>query len=183
MVKRANLTIGVLLFCCAAFAQKGPAKDFAAVVSGTTEDATCRVVVDLSNTVEYPHKGTSVAVVREIILDASCTGGWTIGIGPVTAADATSGTALGVQKVHLGAGQTHLRIPYTVPLSSDSDQLAVTASEGLDDLFYLSTDHGSLSDAVGNATGSAGAGDWVIWTVEESAGRLNYFLNLVYTTY
>ncbi|MFH1738660.1 MAG: hypothetical protein ABIH23_06605 [bacterium] len=148
----------------------------ASITSGTAY-----LLIDLSDA-EYPHGGRLRADIHEIIIDASASGRWELAIGPVTAADATSGTACLAIQTCIASGKTSVVIPLEYPIKGNSAKIASASTAGYQDKACLATDYGALTNSLGQTGESASTGDWIIWLTEGVSGTLDLVVSVIYSS-
>lgn len=151
------------------------------------------ILVDLSDTTNWPHGDITVLEVLRIAwaMELTTGGAWALRVGLVVEADATDGTvewllvvpleatgrASGVLELVSQAGRGGL---WMADDASDNPT-AFVSNERDADQTWLQTDAGNLVDANGGATSSAGAGDLVVEAEEvTNGGEFAYWMTAVY---
>lgn len=163
------------------------------------------VLVDLSNTSEYPHKTASSLVLHGIELqtEKKTDSQFDIYIGCVVENDATDGSAEVIWKWSLEAvgnptdstDRCHDELDWTsyyplwrgLPLSlnttADTLDKLTCNSTALDDKTDLQNDAGNLTDGYGNTDVSAGEGDIVVFVDETGgSGTISMSVAAIYST-
>jgi hypothetical protein len=169
--------------------------------------STAYVLVDLSDTTNFPHLGTDHLYLQKLILNTEKAGDgvYDIWIGVITEVDATNGTAEWIQCFHLES--VHNATDSTDRFSAEMDFSTLANPDGMDLTvnaatagsetlrFVLTnssqagntnwqTDTGlaSPAGAAAGATGKPGAGDLVMWVEEVSGtGTIDFFITAIYS--
>ena len=155
--------------------------------------STAFVLVDLSDTTNYPHNLTSKIILHAIHLhvEAHSNGVFDLWIGVVKEADATNGSVDWIEVAHL-EGLTSL-LGWHDDMSYGPANLEIVDGElthvitgaSQDDNTNWQTDTGlqSPAGAAAGATGKPGAGDLVMWVEKVSgSGNLDVSVAVQYET-
>lgn len=165
---------------------------------------TAYVLVDLSDTTNYPHSATAELHLLGLLLNAEnlTDGDYDIWIGVVTENDATDGSASWVHCFHAesvwNATDSTGRlapvpldftlgghVPEGINLNVTSGALTkfVTNLTQADNANWQNdTGLASPVGAAGGATGKPGVGDLVVWVEEVTGGTLDFCITVQYST-
>jgi len=166
--------------------------------------STAYVLVDLSDTTNFPHSGTEHLNLLGLVLtsEKASDGVYDIWVGVITEVDATNGTAQWFQVFHLEASGNATdstdrfawQVDYTlgggnpeglnlkVDSSSDSTPYLVSnISQAGNTNWQTDTGLASPAGAAAGATGKPGDGDIVVWVEEVSGtGTIDFCLTAIY---
>jgi len=185
---------------------KFPRPVFAATFTVAAVAATTGyVLVDLSDTTNYPHIGTAEIYLLglELVAEKAADGDYNIIVGVVTENDATNGSIKGVAEFHLshlnnatdstdrfifpfadytlgGANQEGINLNIT---SGALTKAVSNVTDADNTIWQNDTGLASPVGAAGGATGKPGVGDLVILATENAGtGTLDFAITALYST-
>lgn len=158
--------------------------------------STAYVLVDLSDTTNYPHTLTNELHIlgMEMSIEKLATSVYDFWFGVILEVDASNGTAEWIHVVHMESAGARTRVPIDCTRSGSSpegwnlsviDGATPRIISNVQQAGHVNwqTDTGlaSPAGAAGGATGKPGVGDFVMWSEEVSdAGTVSFSIVIVY---
>jgi len=151
------------------------------------------VLVDLSDTTNYPHNHTGRVILHDIHVHAevASSGVYDIWFGVISEVDASNGTAEWFEVLHLQSLASLLGFndsinfgPLDCLIEDDAPVHFVTAAQQAGNTnWQTDTGLGSPAGAAGGDTGKPGPGDVVMWVEEVSgSGTIDFSVAVHYET-